>query len=80
PRRHKTIETTEIMLQMVASGRGVAALPGWLVAEYVGKVQLGTVRLGQSGIAKQIFLGMRDSDVAIDYLQAFIAIARHSDW
>lgn len=80
PRRHKTIETTEIMLQMVASGRGVAALPGWLVAEYVGKVQLGTVRLGQRGIAKQIFLGMRDSDVAIDYLQAFIAIARHSDW
>lgn len=27
PRRHKTIETTDIMLQMVASGRGVAALP-----------------------------------------------------
>ncbi|MEW8474668.1 MAG: LysR family transcriptional regulator, partial [Candidatus Thiodiazotropha endolucinida] len=27
PKRHKTIETTDIMLQMVASGRGVAALP-----------------------------------------------------
>ena len=25
PRRHKTIETTDIMLQMVASGRGVGA-------------------------------------------------------
>lgn len=80
PKRHKTIETTEIMLQMVASGRGVAALPGWLVAEYAGKVQLGTVRLGRRGIAKQIFLGMRDSDVAIDYLQAFVTIARHSEW
>ena len=80
PKRHKTIETTEIMLQMVASGRGVAALPGWLVAEYAGKVQLRTVRLGRRGIAKQIFLGMRDSDVAIDYLQAFVTIARHSEW
>src|SRR6185503_5890591 len=27
PRKHKTIETTDIMLQMVASGRGVTALP-----------------------------------------------------
>jgi LysR family transcriptional regulator, regulator for metE and metH len=34
PKQHKVIETTDIMLQMVASGRGVAALPGWLVAEY----------------------------------------------
>lgn len=28
PKQHKTSETTDIMLQMVASGRGVAALPG----------------------------------------------------
>ena len=33
PKRHKPIETTDIMLQMVASGRGVAALPRWLVNE-----------------------------------------------
>jgi len=30
PARHKTIEDTDIMLQMVANGRGVAALPRWL--------------------------------------------------
>mgnify|MGYP000877878482 CR=1 FL=1 len=34
PKRHKPIETTDIMLQMVVSGRGVAALPRWLVAAY----------------------------------------------
>ncbi|MFV0405530.1 MAG: LysR substrate-binding domain-containing protein [Propioniciclava sp.] len=28
PRRHQVIETTDIMLQMVASGRGVAGLAG----------------------------------------------------
>src|SRR5579871_4718039 len=58
PRRHKTIETTDIMLQMVASGRGVAALPRWLVQEYAGKLEIVPVRLGRRGIAKQIFLGM----------------------
>src|SRR6218665_2092874 len=30
PKRHKPIETTDIMLQMVASGPGAAALPRWL--------------------------------------------------
>lgn len=76
PRRHKTIETTDIMLQMVASGRGVAALPRWLVEEYAGKVDVTPVRLGRDGIAKQIFLGMREADTGIDYLDDFITLAR----
>jgi LysR family transcriptional regulator for metE and metH len=64
------------MLQMVASGRGVAALPRWLVQEYAGKVDVVPVRLGPRGIAKQIFLGAREADLPIDYLQAFIQMAR----
>ena len=78
PRRHKTIETTDIMLQMVASGRGVAALPRWLVTEYAAKLDVVVVRLGVHGIAKQIFLGARESDTEIDYLKAFVDLARQS--
>lgn len=77
PRRHKTIETTDIMLQMVASGRGVAALPRWLVQEYADKLDVVPVRLGPRGIAKQIFLGAREADTAIDYVRAFVELARH---
>jgi LysR family transcriptional regulator for metE and metH len=76
PRRHKTIETTDIMLQMVASGRGVTALPRWLVQEYAEKMPVVPVRLGKKGIAKQIHLGARKVDLDTDYLQAFIALAR----
>jgi LysR family transcriptional regulator for metE and metH len=76
PKKHKMIETTDIMLEMVASGRGVAALPGWLVDEYAGKVAISPVRLGRHGIAKQIFLGMRETDAEIDYLKAFVELAR----
>lgn len=78
PRRHKTIETTDIMMQMVASGRGVAALPRWLVLEYADRINVVPVRLGRAGIAKQIFLGARASDIETDYLQAFIELARTS--
>ena len=76
PRRHKTIETTDIMLQMVASGRGVAALPRWLVQEYAPQLGLVPVRLGARGIAKQIHLGARSADLGTDYLRAFIEQAR----
>lgn len=79
PRRHQTIETTDIMLQMVASGRGVAALPRWLVEEYVGKLPVFPVRLGKRGIAKQIFLGLREEDAGIAYLKAFVEAARAQD-
>ncbi|MES2612274.1 MAG: LysR family transcriptional regulator [Pseudomonadota bacterium] len=78
PRRHKTIETTDIMLQMVASGRGVAALPRWLVLEYADKMDVLPVKLGRSGVAKQIHLGAREDDLDTDYLRAFIEFARGS--
>ena len=80
PKKHKVIETTDIMLQMVANDRGVAALPGWLVDEYADKVAISPVRLGKRGIAKQIFLGMRETDAEIDFLKAFVQLARESDW
>lgn len=80
PKRHKTIETTEIMLQMVAGGRGVAALPRWLVEDYAHKLDVTPVRLGRQGISKQIFLGVREADARTDYLRAFIELARqHRD-
>ncbi len=78
PARHKTIETTDIMLQMVAGGRGVAALPRWLALEYAQRLPLAVLRLGPQGIAKQIHLGLRESEQAVDYLAAFIALAAAS--
>ncbi len=75
PKRHKIIETTDIMLQMVASGRGVAALPRWLVEEQAAKFDVAPVKLGQEGVAKQIFLGFREADAEINYLRAFVTLA-----
>ena len=76
PRRHLLIETTDIMLQLVASGRGVAALPRWLVAEYKKTLRLSVVRLGRRGVPKQIFLGIRTADVNVEYVSAFIRMAK----
>lgn len=74
-KKHKTIETTEIMLQMVAAGRGVCALPGWLVEQYSKSMEIKSLRFGDRGIAKQIFVGVRTGEQQIEYLNDFIAQA-----
>jgi LysR family transcriptional regulator, regulator for metE and metH len=76
PLAHKVIESTDLMLQMVASGRGVAALPRWLVEEHADRAAIAPVRLGPKGVPKQIHLGLRTADAATGYLQAFLETAR----
>lgn len=76
PQAQKTVEDTDIMMQLVVSGRGVAALPRWLVEEYGVELGLVPLRLGPAGIFKQIYLGIREADANIDYVAAFIELAR----
>jgi len=77
-KRHRHIEATEIMLQMVSAGRGVAALPGWLVDTYAESLQLVSLQLGDEGIMKHIYLGMRNNDVNIDYIADFVRLAKQT--
>lgn len=74
--KHKVIETTEIMLQMVAAGRGITALPGWLVAEYQSQLPIKSLPIGKQGIQKQIYLGVRKGEGQISYLSDFIRLAK----
>lgn len=76
PKKHKTVESTDIMLQLVAAGRGVAALPRWLVAEYAHALPIEPVRLGRDGIAKKIHLGIRETDRANRHIEAFRELAQ----
>ena len=78
-KRHRHIEATEIMLQMVSAGRGVAALPGWLVDTYARSLKLVSLRLGTKGIMKHIYLGMRNNDVNIDYIADFVRLAKQTE-
>lgn len=73
--QHKTLETTEMILQMVAANRGVSALPLWLVQQQAAHLPLKTLRLGQ-GIFKTIHLGIREKERDLDYLAGFIELAK----
>ena len=77
-RQHKTIETTEILLQMIENNRGVGALPHWLVEQYQTLMNIHPVKLGEHGIAKTIHLGFRKDEVLPEYIEQFIALAKRS--
>jgi LysR family transcriptional regulator for metE and metH len=76
PREHKTLESTDIMLQMVAAKRGVTALPDWLVKTYNPDLGLRCYKLGRKGVHKQLFLGIRVEDQSIPYVKGFIRLAK----
>jgi LysR family transcriptional regulator for metE and metH len=60
----------------LVSSVAMHALPRWLVDEYAVRMGVVPLRLGPHGIAKQIFLGTREADTNIDYVRAFIELAR----
>ncbi|WP_158970842.1 LysR family transcriptional regulator [Paraglaciecola sp. L3A3] len=75
-KKHIQIETTEILLQMVAAGRGFTALPRWLVESQQNNLAISAVSLGKQGMYKTIHLGFRKNEKRPEYLQRFIQMAR----
>ena len=75
-RQHKTIETTEIILQMVAAGRGVTALPKWLIDESKERDLLTYRSLGKVGVSKTLYLGHRKAQDVLGFVDDFIALSQ----
>ncbi|MTI10171.1 LysR family transcriptional regulator [Curvivirga aplysinae] len=78
PKQHKTLEATDIIMEMIAAQRGVGAFPYWLVEQYSQKIDIVPIRLGETGIHKKIHLGIRENDMDVDYIKGFIKMAQSS--
>jgi len=69
-------ELTLMIVQLVATGRGLCALPNWVLAEYVDK-ELITVRgAGEQGIWPTLYAAVREEQVGVAYVQDFVQLAR----
>lgn len=71
PAAIRTAELTPMIIQLVASGRGVAALPSWALDEYKNLPGLKISSLEQ-GIWRTLYAGIRAEDRQIPYVNAFI--------
>ncbi len=77
PKIHKTLETTEIILQLVAAQRGVTTLPRWLVEEYQQQLPIKALSLGKTGIQKQIHLGTREGEEDESLAKSMVKLAKN---
>ena len=71
PAKIKKIESIELMLQMVALGRGVCVLPEWLAVSNLEKI-----RIGANGMYKKLFAALRMNDKEILYIKEFVTVGK----
>jgi len=67
-----------MMVQLVASGRGVCALPSWAAQEYVQRGWVKTLPLGAGGIWRTLYAAVREEEAEIAFVQDFLVTARET--
>lgn len=76
PAARRTAELTLIILQLVASRRGVAALPDWVLADYLAHDYITARPLGKDGLWSVLYCALRADDREKPYLRDFIDTAK----
>ncbi|VFR25084.1 Transcriptional activator MetR [plant metagenome] len=76
PASIRRAELTPIIAQLVASNRGVAALPNWALTEYLDQGWMNVVHLGPQGVWCTLYAAVRTEDAQASYIQDFLNIAR----
>ncbi|HRM16023.1 MAG TPA: LysR family transcriptional regulator [Acinetobacter parvus] len=75
PKEIRTTELTQMLIQLVASGRGISALPDWVVNEYEQKGWVTSCRLdcvSPKGLRRTLYAGYRTEDKDKSYFEGFL--------
>jgi LysR family transcriptional regulator for metE and metH len=74
--KRRTAELTVAILQLVASGRGIAALPSWTVGNYIERGYVVSRPIGQAGLRCELYAATTKSGAEAAYIREFIALTR----
>lgn len=78
PAEIRTSELTQMMLQWVASSRGVCALPNWALTEYLEKDFVVGKRLGKQGVWGTLYAALRTEQLELPFIQDFLRTAKET--
>lgn len=76
PRAIRQVELTAVILLLVASNRGVAVLPDWVVREVRMSSDYVTRRVTREGLTKRLYAAIREEDADKPYVAQLIRLAR----
>ena len=74
--RRRTAELTVAILQLVASGRGIAALPSWTVGNYIERGYVVSRPIGPLGLRCDLYAATTAAGAEAAYIREFIALTR----
>ena len=72
PASIRTAELTPMMVQLIASGRGVASLPTWALTEYLERQTIVAVKFGPNGLWATLFAAIREDQFESHFMEDFI--------
>ena len=78
PEKVRTAEITSLMIQRVASGRGVTCLPDWVLRTYEENGYIITKRLGKKGVFPRMLAAIRRDYRELPFVQEFCETAKRS--
>jgi LysR family transcriptional regulator for metE and metH len=74
--KRRTAELTVAILQLVASGRGIAALPAWAVGNYLSRGYVVSRPIGRHGLRCELYAATTAAGAETAYIREFIALTR----
>jgi len=80
PSGTRETELTLMMIQLVASGRGVACLPNWALQNYLEAGLISVRPLGERGVWPVLYAAIRKEQAETQYLKDFIRTATESSF
>jgi len=75
PSSVRTAELTPMIIQLVASGRGVTCLPNWALTEYLEQQTIIAKKLGDSGLWCTLYAAIREDQSGMAFMRDFLATA-----
>jgi LysR family transcriptional regulator for metE and metH len=72
PQEIRTAELTAMVVQLVASGRGVASLPNWSLAEYEPLRTVVAKSLGEHGLWATLYAAIREDQMDAPFMEDFL--------
>lgn len=69
-----------MMMQLVASGRGVCCLPNWALHEYSSKGYVQAKRLGEKGLFSTLYAAIRSDMLDASFMQDFLLTAKDTSF
>lgn len=76
PAAVRQVELTDVIMLLVASGRGVAVMPDWVLARERTNPDIVTRPLGQPSVTRRLYAALRESDARLPYMRDMMGLAR----